>query len=47
MRVHRSYIVKLGRITVMERNRIVFDGKVFIPIGEQYKDKFQKFIDGA
>lgn len=46
MRVHRSYIVRLDRISVIERNRIVFDGKVSIPIGEQYKERFQKFMCG-
>ncbi len=45
MRVHRSYIVNLKKISVIERNRIVFDGSVFIPIGDQYKDGFQKYID--
>jgi DNA-binding LytR/AlgR family response regulator len=46
MRVHRSFIVNLKRISVIERNRIVFDGKVYIPVSEHYKDAFQKFIDG-
>jgi DNA-binding LytR/AlgR family response regulator len=46
MRVHRSYIVNLAKITVIERNRIIFDGKVFIPVSEQYKEKFQEYIDG-
>jgi DNA-binding LytR/AlgR family response regulator len=46
MRVHRSYIVNLSRIQVIERNRIVFDGKVFIAVSEQYKENFQKYIDG-
>lgn len=45
MRVHRSYIVNLSRISVIERNRIVFDGNVYIPISEQYKSKFQNFLD--
>ncbi len=44
MRVHRSFIVNLGKIDTIERSRIVF-GKKFIPIGEQYKDKFQEFLD--
>jgi len=44
MRVHRSYIVNLKRITVIERNSIVFDGNLYISIGEQYKEKFQKYI---
>lgn len=45
MRVHRSYIVQLNKITTIERNRIVFDKKVYIPISEQYKEKFQEFLN--
>ncbi len=44
MRVHRSFIVNLDKVKVIDRNRIVFD-KVYIPVGEQYKDEFQKFVD--
>jgi len=45
MRVHRSYIVNLSKITTIERNRIIFDEKVYIPVSEQYKTKFQEFLD--
>lgn len=45
MRVHRSFIVNLDRVKVVERGRIIFDQKVYVPIGEQYKDNFQAFID--
>jgi two-component system LytT family response regulator len=45
MRVHRSFIVNLAKVTVIERNRIVFDGKVYIPVSEQYKETFQEYID--
>lgn len=45
MRVHRSYIVNLTKISVIERSRIVFDGKVYIPVSEQYKCAFQSYID--
>ena len=45
MRVHRSFIVNLAKISVIERNRIVFDGKVYIPVSEQYKKSFQAFVD--
>lgn len=45
MRVHRSFIVNLDRVTEIERNRIIFDHKVYIPIGDQYKENFQAFID--
>ncbi|MGQ1785852.1 MULTISPECIES: LytR/AlgR family response regulator transcription factor [unclassified Saccharicrinis] len=45
MRVHRSFIVNLKKISTIERNRIVFDGKVYIPISDQYKEQFQDFLD--
>lgn len=44
MRIHRSYIVNLEKITTIERNRIVFN-KEYIPVGDQYKVVFQRFID--
>jgi two-component system, LytTR family, response regulator LytT len=45
MRVHRSYIVNLERIKVIERNRIIFENDVYIPVSEQYKSNFQEFIE--
>ncbi len=45
MRVHRSFIVSLNKIVTIERNRIVFDKNVYIPVSEQYKAKFQEFLD--
>jgi two-component system LytT family response regulator len=45
MRVHRSFIVNLDKITEIERLRIVFDSGIVVPVGEQYKDKFQEFLD--
>jgi two-component system LytT family response regulator len=45
MRVHRSYMVNLKRIKVIERNRIIFDNNIYIPVSEQYKAKFQEFIE--
>lgn len=47
MRVHRSFIVNLEKVRVIEHNRIVFDQKIHIPIGEQYKANFQAFVDGT
>ena len=44
MRVHRSYIVNLEKITTIERSRIIF-ADVYIPVSEQYKEKLQKYID--
>lgn len=45
MRVHRSFIVNLNKIKVVERNRIVFDNKVYIPISENYGEKFQEYME--
>jgi len=45
MRVHRSFIVNLEKITTIERNRIVFDEGVYIPVSDQYKEKFQEFVN--
>ncbi len=44
MSVHRSFIVNLNKIEVIDRSRIVF-GKEYIPVRDQYKDKFQTFLD--
>jgi two-component system LytT family response regulator len=45
MRVHRSFIVNLDKISTIERNRIVFDKDVYIPVSEQYKEDFQNFLE--
>lgn len=45
MRVHRSFIVNLNKITTVERNRIIFDENVYIPVSEQYKEGFHKYLD--
>jgi len=45
MRVHRSYIVNLDKITTIERSRIIFDGDVYIPVSEQYSQRFQEYLN--
>jgi two-component system response regulator LytT len=44
MRVHRSFIVNLEKIDTIERSRIVF-GRTYIPVSEQYKEKFQEYLN--
>ena len=39
MRVHRSFIVALDKVKVVERNQIVF-GKQRITIAENYREAF-------
>lgn len=46
MRVHRSYIVNLNAINVVERNSIVF-GKLYISISDSAKDEFQHFLENG
>jgi two-component system, LytTR family, response regulator LytT len=45
MRVHRSFIINLSKISVIERNRIVFDGSTYIPVSDQYRSRFQSYLD--
>ena len=44
MRVHRSYIVNLDKISTIERGQLIF-GKQHIPVSDKYKEAFQDFID--
>ncbi len=45
MRVHRSYVVNLNKIREVSKMRIVYDGDVYVPIGDMYKDAFFAYID--
>ena len=45
MRVHRSFIVALDKIKEIERNRIIMGHKIVIPVGDQYRDAFQEYMD--
>jgi two-component system LytT family response regulator len=45
LRVHRSYIVNLGKVSTVERMTIVFDDKNRIPVSDNYKENFQAFLD--
>ena len=43
MRVHRSFIVALDKITSMTKNSLQI-GKKTIAVGDQYKDAFNQFV---
>lgn len=43
MRIHRSYIVNLDKITIIERGCIIF-GEEALPISDTYKEKLQAYI---
>ncbi len=44
MRIHRSYIVHMPKVTLIDRFRIVM-GEQYLPISESYKDNVQKYIE--
>lgn len=44
MRIHRSYIINLTKIAVFDNSRIVLEDKAELPVSEQYKESFQKYI---
>jgi DNA-binding LytR/AlgR family response regulator len=41
IRIHKSYIVAINRITTISRNRVMI-GEKWIPVGENYRDEFRK-----
>lgn len=45
MRVHRSFIVNMAKVSMVDRGRIVV-GDVFIPVSESYKSQVQEYLDG-
>jgi len=45
MRIHRSYIVNLNKIQEVNKNRIIMDAQTYLPIGDMYKETFQRYID--
>jgi DNA-binding LytR/AlgR family response regulator len=41
MRIHKSFIISLERITSISRNRVMIGDK-WIPVGENYRDSFRR-----
>ena len=44
MRIHRSYIINLGKIQEVEKNRVFLDAHTELPVGELYKEALQAYI---
>lgn len=44
MRVHRSYMVNLSKIKLVQKSQIILDGDITVPIGDLYKDAFNKYL---
>lgn len=45
MRVHRSWIVNLRRIREISKNRILLDNESDVPVGDLYREQFQRYIE--
>ncbi len=45
MRIHRSYIVNLTKIQEVNKNRVIMDSDTYLPIGDMYKEAFQRYLD--
>lgn len=45
LRVHRSYIVNMRKVTEISRFRITFDKQTVIPVGDNYKERFLDYIN--
>ncbi len=44
MRVHKSYIVNLQKITEIESNTIICGDGIVIPVSKLYREKFQEYV---
>jgi len=45
MRIHRSYIINLNKIQEVNKNRVIMDAETYLPIGDNYKETFQAYLD--
>lgn len=46
IRIHRSFIIQKNKIDSISKNRVTIGNKE-LPIGESYKEEFNKIIDGG
>ena len=45
MRIHRSYIVNLDKIQEVNKNRVILDADTYLPIGDSYREAFNRYIE--
>ena len=45
MRIHRSYIVNLKKIQEVNKNRVIMDANTYLPIGDNYKEAFNDYLN--
>ncbi len=44
LRIHRSYIINIDRVSAIEENDVIIDGK-YLPIGKTYRETLMKHIE--
>ena len=45
MRIHRSFIINLDKVSEVKKNHVLMDGDVSLPIGDNYKDAFINYLN--
>ena len=45
MRIHRSFIINLKKISEVKKNHVVIEGDISLPIGDNYKDTFMNYLN--
>ena len=45
MRIHRSYIINLKKIQEVNKNRVIMDADTYLPIGDNYREAFNDYLN--
>ena len=45
MRIHRSYIINLKQIQEVNKNRVIMDSNTYLPIGDNYREAFNDYLN--
>lgn len=45
MRIHRSYIINLKLIQEVNKNRVIMDSETYLPIGDNYREAFNDYLN--
>jgi len=45
MRIHRSYIINLNKISEVKKNHVILDDGTSMPIGDNYKEAFMAYLN--
>ena len=44
MRIHRSFIINLNKISEVKKSHVILEGDVSLPIGDNYKEAFMAYL---